>query len=214
MRFPWLGKGRRQRKRVDPARLTAEQWLPIETIDGDTIRRRDGTLVAAIAVQPINLLLLSEREQHRRIAALHEVLQGVRGSFQVLILPGPLDLDGYLHALEAEARAMADTRRRRILQQYTAYIRDVVQAGAAIERRFYVLISEPGDRPNAASILRERARDLAASLKAAGLEAYVLTDNELIDLCYVWAHPLQAAFERAELPSLLPTVYEGEADSA
>ena len=200
------------------ARATSQAWLRAEVADvaGGLIHRGDGSLVAVLAVEPANIALLSDRERAQRITALHEALQGIRDAYQMLALPRPIDLDAYLRDLEA-ILAGADPKRRRLLGEYTRYVRRVTGSGEAMERRFYLLLPLPpadARRRGAAPDLLQRAAEVAAALGAADLRASVLDDRGLIDLLHTFLHPSTAAFERGE-PPVITTRYvpSGEASA-
>ena len=186
-------------------KATAQAWLRGEVADvaQGLIHRGDGALVAVLQIEPANLSLLSDRERGQRIAALHEVLNGIGSAYQILAVPRPIDLDAYLRHLEDLLRD-ADPKRRHLLSQYLAYVRRVVGTGEAQERRFYLLLPVPASeakRRGAADDLRQRAAEVAAALGSAGLDAHVLDDRALMDLLHAWLHPSTGAFERADLAS-------------
>lgn len=176
---------------------SVQSWLPVRDVDRGLMVRADGTLVAAVRVEPAPFGLLSDRERERRIGALHEAFQGLPGAAQVAVVPRPIDLDAYLGDLEGRMRD-ADGARRALLRGYLGYVRGLVGSGEAVERRFYVLIPEvEGTRRAAREELVQRAGEFVAALARAELQAHLCGDGEIIDLLFAWLHPAQAAFERA-----------------
>ena len=189
-------------------RASVQGWLPVRDVAGDLIVRRDGHLVAAIRVEPAPFALLSPREQGRQVRGLFEALQGLDGPVQILALPRPLDLDRYILDLQGRL-SEADGPRRVLLRGYLGYVRTLASTGGAVERRFYLLL--PGGaagRRGADEELRGRAGELAAGLTRAGLGAHPCDEREITDLLYVFLHPAQAAFERAEdYPDVLSVLF-------
>ncbi|MCL6453726.1 hypothetical protein JI721_03020 [Alicyclobacillus cycloheptanicus] len=175
---------------------TALEWMPVKDVYEGLIHRKDGQYVAVLEISPINLSLLSEREQEQKVAALHEAINGLRGGFQLLILPHPIDLYGYFRSLENQIRE-ANGIRRSLLVDQLAYVRLIVSGGQAIEWRYYMLVASR-DKKDAV----EQARELAHSLSGAGLEATLLEDDALIGMLHTWANPSSAAFERPVTTSL------------
>lgn len=201
-----LGRKKKLPKSTLPK--TVQEWLPVVDVADDLIHRRDGRLVAVIQVEPVNLQLRSPREQERLLAVLHEAINSLQQPAQILSLPRPIDLDGYVQMLRNRLREV-DRNREHLLRMYTQYVSGLVAGGELQERRFYILLAQsPG--PNAPAEVLQRAHDLATRLKQGDLSARVLDDQELFGLLYVWGHPDQAAFERPPAaPPSVTTLMEG-----
>ncbi|MGE5590183.1 MAG: hypothetical protein ACM3ZA_06145 [Bacillota bacterium] len=103
----------------------------------------------------------------------------------------------------------ADGARRGLLRKYLRYVRGLVTSAGALERRFYVLVNSDTRGPVSRDELLQKARELVAALGRAELSAHLCDERELIDLLFVFAHPAQAAFERAELPVVAPLYVKG-----
>lgn len=174
---------------------TVQGWLPVADIIGGVAVRRDNTVVAAIEVQPINMGLKSLSEQQRIIARLHEVINSLHDSIQILTFSRPVDLDHYVFQLENHMRSVNQTRRE-LLQPYIHYVKHLVAEGEAQERRFYILLPQHVERGSGGDLLH-LAHDIVARLLQADLHAHVLDELELINALHVWCHPSHAAFERA-----------------
>lgn len=188
------------------ANQSVQSWLPVRDVRDGLLVRADGSSVAAFRVDPAPFTLLSERERERRISGLHEALQALAGGAQIAVVPRPLDLDAYLANLESLLME-ADGARRGLLRNYLAYVRGLVTSAGALERRFYVLLA--GEPRTTSDELLQQARELVAALGRAELSAHLCDERELIDLLFVFAHPAQAAFERAELPVVAPLYVKG-----
>ena len=120
--------GRRAAKK-GPSR-SVQDWLPVRDLEGGLVMRADGVQVAVIRVEPAPFALLSDRERERRIGALHEAIQSLPGSAQILVTSRPIALDGYLAEL-ADALGDARDQRRGLLRGYLGYVREVL----AVARR-------------------------------------------------------------------------------
>jgi chemotaxis response regulator CheB len=187
------------------ARKAVQDWLPWKDIAGGVITRKDGQVVAVLKVEPFNLALKSENEKNRVIAAVHEALNGQREAFQILSLGRPVDLDAYLKILQDLAKEVSNPARKKLLQEYTRYVATLVASGEALERRYYILL--PGKEQ--VEVL-QRAHELASNLERSGLKVRVCSEQEIIDLVFVFTHPAQAAFERPPIPGpYLPSQVKG-----
>ena len=214
MNLPLPLKVPQKKPQIDPAKATAQRWLPAADVSGGLIQRRDGTLVAALRIAPVAIALLSDREKAARISAFHEAVNGLDQGFQIVSLPRPIDLDGYLRGLE-DLLPTVDARRRHLLSQYLGYVRQTVAGGLALERRYYILLTGDGRRKGAREDLVRRTTELRASLGRAALTTQICDTQELLDLIFVHMHPAQAATERAAIPSPATTYIApgGDADA-
>ena len=185
-----------------PRPLPAVQaWLPVRDVADGVMVRADGCPVAAVRVLPAALGLLSEGERQRRIAGLHEAIQGLGARVQLVTLPRPIDLDGHLGDLRGRLGA-ATGPRRELLAGYARCVRTLAGGGEALEHRHYVLI--PGGPGCGSEELRLRATEFASALGRAELAAHLCEEAEVLDLLFSFLHPLHAALERAAPPVAAP----------
>ncbi len=182
---------------------TAQQWIPIEDIHKNIIVRKDNALVGILRVQPENLELLSIKETKRKIDALAEGFNGEKESFQIFCIGRPVDLNNYLELLQNKAKAEFDFTRKRLLKGYIKQTAEVASKGEITERRFYIIITkEAGNK--AEQELMTRLERIKESISSAGLRSNICNEDELLDVLSLFANPLQASFEKAEVMYSLP----------
>lgn len=198
---------------VSGAAPAVQDWLPVRDVAGGVVVRADGGLVAAIRVKPVPFGLLSDREQERRVTALHEAIQGITGPAQIVVIPRPLDLDAYIADLDRQL-GEAQGVRRNLLRGYAGYVRGLAAGGQAIERRYYLLLQAEGRQRGAREELLTRAREVARDLERAELPAQVLDDTELIEMLYTFLHPARPAERAADFGAVAPRYLGGGADGA
>lgn len=192
-----------------PIPTSVQQWLPVQDLHpAGFMVRRDGSLVAAIRVEPRNLGLLSETERLRLLRSVRSAINAVTTpENQLLSVSRPIDLDGYIRRLDALLPDLTP-QRQRLLRQYIRHVSDLVAGGDAQERRYYILFARPSGK-GAADELRQQAADLAARLQQADLSAYTVDYAEMLSLLYVFHHPAQAAFERPQTVPYITTIVQG-----
>ena len=186
---------RRFRRRAPEPDVRA--WLPIEDVRDGLALRSDGVPVAAVCVEPAPFDLLSDRERDRRVAELREVLQGLSGPLQIVVVPCPVDLDGYIADLGCMLTT-ASGPRRALLQGYERYVRGLASGGQALERRCFVLLTGTSARAGDTVDLVQRAAQCAAALNRAGLAARPCDDRRWLDLLGRFLHPAAAVIGRPE----------------
>lgn len=186
---------------------STQDWLPFKDIAGHFIYRDDGYLVAVLQIEPLNIVLKSDNEKHRIISAVHEAWNGLQFPTQILSLPRPIDLDQYLGKLQETSRETADITRKRLLQEYIHYVTTVVRGGEALERRYYLLLSqEPGKQ--AKDELIQHAYELAGNLGRSGLNITVCEDTQILDMMFAFSNPAHAAIESVPVVHDITTIYQ------
>lgn len=187
----------------------AQEWLPIFDIKDNFVYRRDGQIACIVKLQPLNIDLLSKSEQRVRIRSLLEALNSFDYPYQIFITAKPVDLDGYIQRLE-ELKDQANIKRRRLLDQYIKVASRKASSGEALERNFYIILSMERDKKLGEGFLFEKAREAASNLTGAGLVANVCNEQELRDLYFTFANPVESAVERSPLDNMnLPPLFRG-----
>jgi len=138
---------------------------------------------------------------------LLEALNGIDIPFQIFITAKPVDLDGYIAQLEA-LKEDANTKRKRLLEQYIKTASRKAASGKALERNFYIICSMIKDKKAGEAVLFEKAREIASNITSAALSSNVCDEQDLRELYFTFAHPVQSAVERSPLDNIkLPPIY-------
>lgn len=178
---------------LSPAQKTAQSWLPIKDLHDGYLYRPDAGVVAGVQIAPFSLALKSERERTQAIQGFQAALSGLTVPWQMLSLYRPVDLDSYLASLDTATDNASGTRRK-VLGDYARWVRQQVQAGASVERRYYLLMSRTGK--DAVADHMQSLRGLVDDLgRIRGFRADVLTDALWRELLFLMFHAGQAAVE-------------------
>lgn len=183
---------------IEQKKKAVQDWLNIADINNGLIIRKDKYLVGAIKIEPINIDLLSLNEKKRIITALHEAYNGLLIPIQIICLGRPVDLDPYLESLQEMSRKTDNFTRKKLLQNYVKYSANLAASGETLERNFYILMAQPPGKGADLELLG-KLQELSTMLNGAGLETIICNDQDLINLQYTFAFPVQAAYERAPL---------------
>lgn len=170
---------------------SVQAWIPIQDIDQHHMVRQDKWNVAGIRVIPTNIDLLSLREQKGIIRNLQEVLNGLSGHYQFFCAGRPVDLDGYIAHLEQLKSDTKDPIRKRILQSQIKEAAQTAISGEALETLFFILFASSNK-----SELLDQVQQTLVDMKNRGFEGYILDHKELMDMNFIFTHPVQAAYER------------------
>lgn len=186
---------------------TANQWIPISDIEGEVAYRKNNLLVGMLRVQPLNIGLFSDNEKKRKVDALAEELNGENEGLQIFCIGRPVDLDNYLEWLQDKARQEQDYTRKRILKSFIKEASDTASSGETVERRFYIIFTKKAGN-KAEEELKNKLRDFQHKLSSAELMSHICKDDELMDVYSLFAHPVQASFERFNIEMQLPPILE------
>lgn len=189
---------------------TTQAWVPIEDVFNNTIKRKDGYLVGAVRLQPININLYPDDEQTRIIRQLAEVLNGMDYNYVFYSIDRPVDLDGYVNGLEVQKTEEKDLVRKRILEEDIRFAATMASTGDALDRYFYVLHYLKPENKNDEQVIYKRSVEIAGELSSIGLLSHPCTDHELRELQFIYFNPVQAAYEKVptEGPNL-PPIFKG-----
>lgn len=196
--------------------LPTQRFLDIAEIKEDTIILKDGTLRSVLLVSSINFALKSVDEQNAIVQAYMQFLNGIDFPIQVLIQSRKMNIDNYLRQLSESEKALANELLKRQIHDYTAFVKQLVQLGDIMQKRFFVVIplnpatsSQKGFfqrlgeilTPGAAIRLSEdrfkkqkfdlsiRVNQIVSGLSSMSLNAVQLDTQSLIELYYTVYNP-------------------------
>ena len=170
---------------------SVQGWIPIQDIEQYHMVRQDNWYVGGIRIYPTNIDLLSPRERNGFIRNLQEVINGLHNHFAFFCVGRPVDLDGYIAHLEQLKANTTDPIRKKILQSQIKEAAQTAISGEALETLFYILFASPNK-----SELLEQVKQILVDMKKKGLGGYILDHKELMDMNFIFTHPVQAAYER------------------
>ena len=179
--------------RKRPAMQAVQDWFPIQDVRDGCLIRDDGTVVGGLALSPLNLGLKSPREIQAIITAVYAILNSLRTPWQILSLYRPLDLDQYVESLRDRLRQVAP-RREPLLRQYLEWVLAQQDAGQAMERRYYCLMTRTG--PDAVELHQETLAQVAQEWnRIRGMRATILDDTAWESVIFGFFHPTRLNHE-------------------
>lgn len=184
---------------------TAQQWIPIADIDNCITYRKDNIMIGMIRVQPENLELLSDKEKRRKVESLAEELNGITEGLQIFCIGRPVDLNSYLEWLQDKAKMEQDFTRKMVLKGYIKQASQMASSGETTERRFYIIITKPVGNKGEEELIN-KLNELQGKFYQAELTTEICKEDEILDVYSLFANPVQASFERAEMEFDLPSI--------
>ncbi len=197
--------------------VPTQRFVDIAEIRDNVVIMKGGTLRSVLLVSSINFALKSQDEQNAIVQAYMGFLNSLDFPIQIVVQSRRMNIDGYLTRLrEAEKNQNNDLLRRQI-SDYRDYVKELVDLGDIMQKRFYVVIpfdpetdqtqegffSKLGNilTPSVAIRLSEtrfqkmreqlmlRVNQIISGLQSMSLSAALLDTQSLIELYYTVYNP-------------------------
>ncbi|MEK7665411.1 MAG: TraC family protein [Patescibacteria group bacterium] len=117
-----------------------QRYLDIAEIREGMVILKDGTVRAVLMVGSINFALKSEDEQQALVQAYMQFLNGLDHPLQVVIQSRKMNIDAYIGALQEQYRIQKNELLRAQIQDYVAFVKQLVELGQIMSKRFFVVI--------------------------------------------------------------------------
>lgn len=181
----WLDRWNLRATRGVPSAV--QDWFPITDVREGCLFRADGAVVGGIALAPMNLVLKSPRETRAIMTAVYAIVNSFQIPWQVLSHYRPLDLEAYLERLREQIRQVGP-RRELWLRQYLEWVVAQQDAGQAMERRYYCLMTRTG--PDAVALHQETLPLVVQEWnRIRGMQATVMDQAAWESLLFGFFHP-------------------------
>jgi hypothetical protein len=204
---------------------SVQDLLPLERIDRDIVRLRDGACRAVLETGSLGFALKSDAEQEAILAGYRAFLNGLRFPLQVLVRVQSTDIEAYLEGLRTQDGAGTSSAVARLALDHEAFVRRLARELVLLDRRFYIVVSVGGDAAEGTAVpplsilwpwrhhslthdqqaavmvrqLATRCDQVVEGLAALGLVARRLVGEELTALWYSMLAPDRARLQ--PLPS-------------
>ena len=120
--------------------ISTQQYLDIAEIRDDVVILKDGGVRMVLLASSINFALKSEDEQNAILSGYISLLNSLDFSVQIIVQSRKLNIDAYLADLEQRANGETNDLLRTQIQEYRAFITELVTLGEIMGKRFYVVV--------------------------------------------------------------------------
>ena len=127
---------------------STQKYLDIAEIKNDCLVLKDGSLRAVLLASSINFALKSEEEQKAVIQAYSRFLNTLKFPLQIVVHSRPFNIDPYVNELNILRQNQTNELLRNQTTDYRDFIRELIDLGEIMSRRFYVVVrySPIGDK--------------------------------------------------------------------
>lgn len=195
---------------------SSQSYLPIAEIKDGVVLLKDGTMRAVLMTSSINFSLKTEDEQNALISSYVSFINGLDFPVQISVQSRRLQIKPYLDKLAQREKDQNNELLRVQIADYRAFIKEFVEIGQIMTKRFYVIV--PYDpmsnkrksfwarfkevlKPTLTVRLKEerfqkrkadldtRVRQVVSGLMGMSLEVAQLDTQSLIELYYATYNP-------------------------
>ncbi|WP_042196333.1 hypothetical protein [Paenibacillus camerounensis] len=187
------------------AAQTAQQFVNVQDIRGNFLYTQDGWLLCYLRIFPTSLDLLSPSEKRLLTSKLTAELSSVRFPFKFLAVSRPVDISPLISELGA-LLPTADAKQKELLRQEMLEMNSFALSGEVVERQFYLILwqrQETGERD-----LQEKAKRLVQHFEDGQVQAHVLKQQEIVQLCNLVNNPAYTHLESNQPEAVIPFLQE------
>lgn len=206
----------------------SQDLLSVANVRENTLILKDGSYRQVLMVQGVNFSLKSEEEQNVITQGYQNFLNSLEYSLQIVIHSRKINVQKYLNDLDKRLQEEPSPLLQNQISEYKEFVRKFVEENAIMEKTFLIVVpwhpplavktsslpipflggkkSAPREaQENEASFkenllqMKQRVEEITEGLASMGLEAIVLSDEELVELLYNFHNP--ETIEKENLPA-------------
>lgn len=174
----------------------------------------ENKMIMCMKVSAINLELTSYAEQNELFELFEGFLMSLNYPVQVTNVSMPVDLKGYIADQEMKLRQEKNEHKRRLLQSYIKYSKDIESSQDIMQRQRYIIFSEdmkedtPDARTEKMLELYEKRDEIKTALSEMNLIAEEIDDLEIIKYLHTM-FDYQGALNRPIESAVIPQFIHG-----
>lgn len=171
--------------KTDPKKLTAQEFINAEAIEGNILWTKDKHLFTFIRVKGKDNSLLAKDEHKSITKRLTTELSDQKDPFQIISIPRTVDTDSMIQDLKELRSTTNNDARLRLISGEIYALERMAQEGAKEPLIFLKIWCSATH--NADHSLLERAGILADRLNNNQISASIMSDDEILHLCRIYA---------------------------
>jgi CxxC motif-containing protein len=184
---------------------SCNEELNIKDIRNNFLYTKDNKIMCYIKIQPLNLYLLSGKEQEQIIKQLSAELSSETKEMKFFSIARPVDVGDLLDDLQQKANNSLDQIQKALLKKHINETVRLTFTGEAVERQnFLILWQDYNDY--AEKDLLKRAMELINKFANCSIKAEILEEQYIIQLCSGFTNMSFAFKESSEYDDYMPTL--------
>ena len=184
---------------------TCNEKLNIKDIKNNFLYTKDNNVMSYIKIQPLNLYLLSNKEQELIIRQLSAELSSETKPLKFFSIARPVDVRDLIEDLQEIANNCLDQIQKDLLKKHINETVRLTFTGEAVERQNFLIIAEPiGDY--AEKDLLKRGMELVNKLANCNVKSEILEEQYIVQLCSGFTNMNFAFKEDSDYMDYMPIV--------
>ena len=120
---------------------SSQSFIPIKTIQNDTVILKDGSLRAVLTVSSLNFALMSEDEQNAIIYRYQEFINSLDNSIQIVVQSRRLNIKEYLRLLDSKKIEQPNELLTTQLKECAEFVKTLTETTSIMVKNFYIIVS-------------------------------------------------------------------------
>jgi len=184
---------------------TCNEELNIKDIKNNFLYTKDDNVMSYIKIQPLNLYLLSNKEQELIIRQLSAELSSEIKELKFFSIARPVDVGDLIEDLQEIANNCLNQIQKDLLKKHINETVRLTFTGEAVERQNFLIIAEPiGDY--AEKDLLKRGMELVNKLANCNVKSEILEEQYIIQLCSGFTNMNFAFKEDSDYEDYMPII--------
>lgn len=184
---------------------TCNEELNIKDIKNNFLYTKDNNVMSYIKIQPLNLYLLSIKEQELIIRQLSAELSSETKPLKFFSIARPVDVGDLIEDLQEIANNCLDQIQKDLLKKHINETVRLTFTGEAVERQNFLIITETVS-DYAEKDLLKRGNELVNKLANCNVKSEMLEEQYIIQLCSGFTNMNFAFKEDSDYMDYMPIV--------
>ena len=185
--------------------LTCNEGLNVKDIRNNFLYTNDNKVMCYIKIQPLNLYLLSNKEQEQIIKQLSAELSSETKEMKFFSIARPVDVGDLISSLQDMANNSLNQIQKALLKKHINETIRLTFTGEAVERQNFLIIWQDYN-DYAEKDLLKRAMELVNKLANCSVKAEILEEQYIIQLCSGFTNMNFAFKEDSDYEDYMPMV--------
>lgn len=189
--------------------MTTNEFTNVKDVRKGYLYTKDGYILMYLRVNYLNIDLLSDEEKAGITDSLAASFEGDRKDFVYFSIPREIDMDKSKQCIrEHFENHVSDIGRRHILAEMMLEVTELATNGENFEHQHYIKLWKHlgTDETKAKNELLKRAEDFISRYAAAGITLELLNDSDILKMCTLFAHAVQAPHETIDSGSIYDSI--------
>jgi hypothetical protein len=168
--------------------ITVQKFINVKDIRKNFLYTRDNKIFTYIRIYPIDVHLLSKREQESKTNILTKEISVIQKPFKFLAVSKPTDISSLIGEYQEILITSIDQKQKEILRKEMLAVSDFATTGEAMERLFYVVLWDEYEEEIESEIIKV-ANDFISAYNTIGVKSEILKEREIYGLCNLVNNP-------------------------